>query len=114
MRAGGLGLQAGKVLGASQQRRTCTIFFLFLFLLPLSGAPYYVRPNSVKIKSRYFADFCGLKHAPCMSNLLGIFVLCHYIIELYTPKIQNGENDVIFFLNTQFNYRAHAGGTLVV
>ena len=31
MRAGGLGLQAGKVLGASQQRRTCTIFFFFFF-----------------------------------------------------------------------------------
>ena len=36
------------------------------------------RPNSVKIKSRYFAGFCGLKHVPCMSNLLGVFVLGHY------------------------------------
>ena len=51
------------------------------------------RPNSVKIKSRYFAGFCGLKHVPCMSNLLGIFVLGHYGA-LYT---QNDENDVIFF-----------------
>ena len=68
------------------------------------------RPNSVKIKSRYFAGFCGLKHVPCMSNLLGIFVLGHYGA-LYT---QNDENDVIFFLNSQFNHRAHASGTLVV
>ena len=36
------------------------------------------RPNSVKIKSRYFAGCCGLKHVPCMSTLLGIFVLGHY------------------------------------
>ena len=53
----------------------------------------YGMPNSVKIKSRYFAGFCGLKHVPCMSNLLGIFVLGHYGA-LYT---QNDENDVIFF-----------------
>ena len=51
------------------------------------------RPNSVKIKSRYFAGFCGLKHVRCMSNLLGIFVLGHYGA-LYT---QNDENDVICF-----------------
>ena len=51
------------------------------------------RPNSVKIKSRHFAGFCGLKHVPCMSNLLGIFVLGHYRA-LYT---QNDENDIIFF-----------------
>ena len=31
MRAGGLGLQAGKVLGASQQRRTCAIYYFFFF-----------------------------------------------------------------------------------
>ena len=67
------------------------------------------RPNSVKNKSRYFAGFCGLKHVPCMSNLLGIFVLGHYGA-LYT---QNDENDVIF-LNAQFNHRAHASGALVV
>ena len=52
------------------------------------------RPNSVKIKSRYFAGFCGLKHVSCMSNLLGIFVLGHYGHgALYT---QNDENGVIF------------------
>jgi hypothetical protein len=51
------------------------------------------RPNSVKIKSRHFTGFCGLKHVSCMSNLLGIFVLGHYGA-LYT---QNDENDVIFF-----------------
>ena len=68
------------------------------------------RPNSVQTKSRYFAGFCGLKHVPCMSNLLGIFVLGH-CGALYT---QNDENDVIFFLNAQFNHRAHASGTLVV
>jgi hypothetical protein len=45
-----------------------------------------------------------------MSNLLGIFVLGHYGA-LYT---QNDENDVIFFLNAQFNHRAHASGALVV
>ena len=56
-------------------------------------AASFSRPNSVKIKSRYFAGFCGLKHVPCMSNLLGIFVLGHYGA-LYT---QNDENDVIFF-----------------
>ena len=50
------------------------------------------RPNAVKMKSRYFAGFCGLKHIPCMSNLLGIFVLGHYGA-LFT---QNDENGVIF------------------
>ncbi len=75
------------------------------------GHPIVVgRPNPAKIKSRYFASFCGLKHVPCMSNLLGIFVLGHYGA-LYT---QNDENDVIFFLNAQFNHRAHASGALVV
>ena len=62
----------------------------------------------LKIKSRYFAGFCGLKHVLCMSNLLGIFVLGHYVA-LYT---QNNESGVI--LNTHFNHRAHASGTLVV
>ena len=59
----------------------------------LAAVERFGRPNSVKIKSRYFAGFCGLKHVPCMSNLLGIFVLGHYGA-LYT---QNDENDVIFF-----------------
>ena len=63
-----------------------------------------------KIKSRYFAGFCGLKHVLCMSNLLGVFVLGHYGA-LYTT--QNDEN-VVIFLNAQFNHRAHASGTLVV
>ena len=64
-----------------------------LGLLTSKPATVHNRPNSVKIKSRYFAGFCGLKHVPCMSNLLGIFVLGHYGA-LYT---QNDENDVIFF-----------------
>ena len=66
------------------------------------------RPNSVKIKSRYFAGFCGLKHVPCMSNLLGIFVLGQYGA-LYN---QNDENGAIS--KAQFNHRAHASGALVV
>ena len=45
---------------------------------PEEATQRQVRPNSVKIKSRYFADFCGLNHVPRMSNLPGIFVLGHY------------------------------------
>ena len=63
------------------------------------------RPNSVKIKSRYFAGFCGLKHVPCMSNLLGIFVLGHYGA-LYT---QNDENDVFLLMHNLITERTPAG-----
>ena len=70
----------------------CLCSFLCTASLPCYFFFFYARPNSVKIKSRYFAGFCGLKHVPCMSNLLGIFVLGHYRA-LYT---QNDEKDVIF------------------
>ena len=82
----------------SRPRAAKTIFVNIESLRPFwrkklsYGAPQ-CRPSSVKIKSRYFAVVCGLKHVLCMSNLLGIFVLGHYGA-LYT---QNDENDAIFF-----------------
>jgi len=80
-------------------------------LVVLGGGSWCVVVGQIqsKLKSHYFAGFCGSKHVPCMSNLLGIFVLGHYGA-LYT---QNDENGVIFF-NAQFNHRAHASGALVV
>ena len=59
MRAGGLGMQAGKVLGASQQRRTCTIFFLFSFFTT-SGAPYYVTTTKFRVLAPFVR--CFLRH----------------------------------------------------
>ena len=60
MRAGGLGLQAGKVLGASQQRRTCAIYYFFFFfyylwrsLLPTTQR----RQNFVLFSHRSFVAF---------------------------------------------------------
>ena len=63
-------------------------------LVVLGGGSWCVVVGQIqsKLKSHYFAGFCGSKHVPCMSNLLGIFVLGHYGA-LYT---QNDENDVIF------------------
>ena len=68
------------------------------------SATTLTRLNSVKTKSRYFAGFCGLKHVPCMSKLLGIFVLGHYGA-LY---IQNDENGVIFKMHNLITERTPA------
>ena len=53
-------MQAGKVLGASQQRRTCTIFFLFLFLLPLALPTTYVMTTKFRVLAPFVR--CFLRH----------------------------------------------------
>ena len=66
--------------------------------------------SKLKVAISHFAVFCGLKHAPCMPNLLGIFVSGHYGA-LYT---QNDENGVILKKMRIKKYdpkiRKHVGG----
>ena len=60
MRAGGLGLQAGKVLGASQQRRTCKKSFFFFFF-------YYLWRSLLRNDDKI----------SCSRTVRSLLVLCH-------------------------------------
>ena len=51
---------SGAVRARSRSRRRSMV------ISSLGPSGRHGRPNSVKIKSRYFAGFCGLKHVPCM------------------------------------------------